>query len=149
MLTLQKIVSQVIESMVLHAKKKNIEIINAVLETVQVYADENMINSVIRNLVSNAVKFTETGGSVTINANTTDNGSIEISVSDTGVGMSEDQIKKLFTIGEKTGTIGTAGELSTGLGLLLCKEFVEKHNGKILVKSEIGKGSIFTVILPA
>jgi signal transduction histidine kinase len=107
-----------------------------------------MINSVIRNLVSNAVKFTETGGSVSITSNLNDNSGIEISVADTGIGMSEDQIKRLFTIGEKTGSIGTAGELSTGLGLLLCKEFVEKHNGKILVKSEIGKGSIFTVTLP-
>jgi PAS domain S-box-containing protein len=147
-LALRKIVLQEIESIILHAKKKNIEIKNMIPESIQVYADENMINSVIRNLISNAVKFTESGGSVIINSKTTDNGDIEISVTDTGLGMTEDEIKKLFKVGEKVGSKGTAGELSTGLGLMLCKEFVERLNGEISVKSELGKGSIFTVTLP-
>jgi PAS domain S-box-containing protein len=148
MLTLHKIVCQIIESSILHAKKKNINIINNVPFSIQLFADENMIKTVIRNLVSNAIKFTESGGCVTICAGPAVNGGIEISVSDTGVGMPEDLVKKLFKIGEKTGSTGTAGELSTGLGLLLCKEFVEKHNGQIQVESVLGKGSTFKVILP-
>jgi len=148
MLNLWKITSHVIDSTILHAKRKNIVIINMVPESAQIYADENMINTVVRNLVSNAIKFTEDGGSVTIKSGSTLNGGTQISVEDTGVGMTEIQLNKLFKIGEKVGALGTAGELSTGLGLLLCKEFVEKHNGEINVKSVLGKGSIFTVTLP-
>lgn len=148
-LNLQTIVSKQIESIILHAKKKNITILNAVPEQVQVFADDNMLSTIIRNLVSNAVKFTPAGGLVTIHSESLENGSKKISVTDTGIGMSEDQINKLFTIGEKIGSKGTEGELSTGLGLLICKEFVEIHKGEISVKSELGKGSIFTVTLPS
>jgi signal transduction histidine kinase len=148
LLNLWKITSRVIDSTSLHAKKKNIAIINLVPESAEIYADENMINTVIRNLISNAIKFTEEGGTVTIKSGSILNGGTQISVEDTGVGMTEVQLNKLFKIGEKVGALGTAGELSTGLGLLLCKEFVEKHNGEINVKSESGKGSTFTVTLP-
>ncbi len=145
---LHKIVSMEIESIILHSKNKFISIKNLVPDSAHIYADENMINSVLRNLIMNSIKFTEPGGCITVNSVPTNNGSVAFSVSDTGIGMSEDYIKKLFKIGEKIGSRGTAGELSTGLGLLLCKEFVDKHNGEIKVKSEEGVGSTFTVILP-
>jgi len=122
-------------------EQKGITIINKVSGNLQVYADERMINSVLLNLLSNAVKFTKREGIVTICAEKTDNQMIEISVNDTGIGMSINLVKKLFKVGEKVRTLGTEGELSTGLGLLLCKEFVEKQGGSIWVESEEGKGT--------
>jgi len=148
LLNLHYIVSKAIESSSLHAQKKFIKITNNVPETICVYADEHMLNSVIRNLISNAVKFTEINGNVTIIADNALIGSVQISVTDSGIGMSDVLIKKLFTIGEKIGSEGTAGELSTGLGLLICKEFVDKHNGSICVNSELGIGSTFTITIP-
>ncbi len=102
-----------------------------------------MISSVLRNLLSNAVKFTRKNGKVSCKARETESGMIEISVTDTGVGITADVVDKLFILGENVGTAGTDGEPSTGLGLLICKEFVEKHGGKIWVESEEGKGSTF------
>ena len=102
-----------------------------------------MIFSIIRNLLTNAVKFTDREGEVTIFAKTDNKGELILSVKDTGVGISKSNVKKLFRLDEQVKSIGTDGEPSTGLGLLLCKEFVEKHNGRIWVESEEGKGSIF------
>lgn len=112
-------------------------------------ADAEMIETVIRNLVSNAIKFTERGGTVEIFAE--DRGDvIEISVVDTGVGISEERIEHLFDIGEKyISTPGTEQEKGTGLGLILCKEFVEKNGGKIWAENNVGKGSTFRFTLPA
>jgi PAS domain S-box-containing protein len=129
--------------------QKGITIINEISGSVHAFADDKMINSVSLNLLSNAVKFTHRDGTVTIKAKKTKNNMIEISVNDTGVGMGKSDIEKLFKIGEKTGTKGTEGELSTGLGLLLCKEFVEKHGGQIWVESQENIGSTFYFTLPA
>jgi PAS domain S-box-containing protein len=128
--------------------QKGIAIINTVTGTVNAFIDEKMINSVILNLLCNAVKFTNKDGTITIKLNTTLEKMIEISVSDTGVGMQKSLLDKLFKLGEKKGRIGTDGELSTGLGLLLCKEFIEKHNGKIWAESEPNKGSSFHFTIP-
>jgi len=128
--------------------QKGITIINEVSETQYVYADKRMINSVLRNLLSNSVKFTSRGGSVTIRAKKTDNEMVEISVTDTGVGIPDNDVKRLFKIDEKVSSKGTEGETSTGLGLLLCKEFVEKHGGKIWVESKINNGSRFYFTTP-
>ncbi len=116
----------------------------------KIFADIDLIKTVLRNLVSNAIKFTFTGGVININAEENPE-YITISVSDNGVGIPPDDLKKLFSISEVLSTKGTANEKGTGLGLLLCKEFVEKHGGKIWVKSEVGKGSefIFTLPIPA
>ena len=149
LLNLQTIASQQIVSQILNAKKKNINIVNNVPEELNLTADANMLGTILRNLISNAVKFTVPGGMVTVNAESADNGTICFSVSDTGIGMSPDLVSKLFKIGEKVGAQGTAGEPSTGLGLLICKDFVEKHKGTICVHSEMGIGSVFTIILPA
>jgi signal transduction histidine kinase len=130
-------------------EQKGITIINKVSSEVKVCADERMINSVLLNLISNAVKFTNRNGKVTISANNTEEQMIEVYVSDTGIGMPKSSVEKLFNVGEKIRSVGTDGELSTGLGLILCKEFVEKHGGKIWAESEQGMGSSFYFSIPS
>ncbi|NQU55927.1 MAG: hypothetical protein HQ513_01750 [Rhodospirillales bacterium] len=126
---------------------KDVAVENKVAEDVLAFADAHMVDTVIRNLVNNAIKFTGAQGTVTIDGRNTD-GACEISVSDTGVGMTPTQIDKLFSIGDKNSTKGTGGEAGTGLGLLLCKDLLEKCNGSMTVESKPGKGSTFTVTLP-
>jgi PAS domain S-box-containing protein len=130
------------------SKKKQINLDISINHQIYIHADEHMFESVIRNLVSNALKFTNVGGKVSISAVNKSNNSVEIKVIDTGIGMLPELQNKLFLINEKTSRQGTEGELSTGLGLLLCKEFIEKHGGKIRVESEEGKGSTFGFMLP-
>jgi len=130
-----------------NAKKKNIVISADIPEHLQVFADINMITTVIRNLLSNAIKFTYEKGSIKISAQDTGK-FIEITVADTGVGIEPEDIKKLFRIDADFSTPGTANEKGTGLGLILCKEFIAKNNGDIRVESEIGKGSRFIISLP-
>lgn len=113
-----------------------------------VFADVHMFETIVRNLVSNAIKFTMPGGKVVVSAGHTDNQDTKISITDTGIGMSAELTNRLFHLSEKTSRPGTEGEPSTGLGLLLCKEFIEKHGGRIHVVSEIGKGSTFTLTFP-
>jgi signal transduction histidine kinase len=107
-----------------------------------------MLQTTIRNLVSNAVKFTPKGGTIRILATSAGHNEIHLSVKDTGIGMSSSLIEGLFRIDGLSSRRGTEGEPSTGLGLLLCKEFIEKHGGKIRVESEEGKGSTFSFTLP-
>ncbi|MCK9211235.1 MAG: PAS domain S-box protein [Ignavibacteriaceae bacterium] len=130
-ISLSEIISQNIDLINKRSEQKGIDIIFDVTKNQKVFADEAMLNSVLRNLLSNAVKFTSKGGRVIININETENELIEISIKDSGIGISEEIRKKLFMIGEKVRREGTEGEKSTGLGLLLCKEFVEKNGGKI------------------
>ncbi len=124
------------------AKTKDIRLISEVPEGISVYADPDMFNAVLRNLMSNAIKFTNPGGSVTITAREIDN-QVELGVKDSGVGMGEDVYEKLFRIDSSYTTPGTANEKGTGLGLILCREMVEKHNGEIRVESEIDSGTTF------
>jgi len=145
---LSDLITEVVETLKKRSEQKGIAIVNSVSNPVYAYADENMIKSVLLNLLSNSVKFTPRNGCVTITSDKTANEMNKISVSDTGIGMQMSEIDKLFKIGEKIGKIGTEGELSTGLGLLLCKEFVEKQGGQIFVESEKGKGSIFSFTIP-
>lgn len=126
---------------------KSIELKTNVDDSLTIVADKNMIRTILRNLITNAVKFTHKGGLVKVNAETNKT-FVEISVSDTGIGMSDETMAKLFRIDANLSTRGTDNEKGTGLGLFLCKEFVEKHNGKIWVESEEGKGSTFKVLLP-
>lgn len=128
------------------ARKKGIIIKEAIPEDIFVNADKSMIETIIRNLVSNALKFTFEGGVVLISAYISDN-KVCISVKDSGIGMSKDIVENLFKIDKQTTRKGTDNEPSTGLGLLLCKEFAEKHDGDICVESEEGKGSEFSIIL--
>jgi signal transduction histidine kinase/ligand-binding sensor domain-containing protein len=126
---------------------KNIELKSLVDDSLTIVADTNMIRTILRNLITNAVKFTHKGGQVMVNA-VTYNNQLEVAVSDTGIGMSGETMAKLFRIDGNLSTRGTENEKGTGLGLFLCKEFVEKHNGKIWVESEEGKGSTFKFLLP-
>ena len=130
------------------AKTKEIEIVLNIAEGLEIIADMNMLQIIIRNLVSNAIKFTPKGGKVNISAKLNKDNSVEISVKDNGIGMSQQLINDLFRIDIQTVRKGTEGELSTGLGLLLCKEFVEKHDGKIWIESIVGSGTTFNFSLP-
>ncbi len=145
---LSDLIAENVQVLKKRSEQKGISIINNVSDYFQVYADEKMISSVLLNLLSNAIKFTNRNGSVTICAKKTIDQSVEISVCDSGVGIGKNLIDKLFKVGEKVRTLGTEGELSTGLGLLLCKEFVEKQGGRIWVESEEGKGSTLSFTLP-
>jgi signal transduction histidine kinase len=129
------------------ATGKNIELKSYLTDNLIVSADRNMIKTIFRNLISNAIKFTHKNGKVEVKA-VRDNRHVEISVSDNGVGMTSNTKAKLFRIDGDLTTNGTEDEKGTGLGLFLCKEFVEKHGGKIWVESESGKGSTFKFILP-
>ena len=107
-----------------------------------------MLESVFRNLVFNAIKFTPRGGLITVSAKSLPDNSIEFSVTDNGIGMDDNIIANLFSIDAKPGRKGTENELSTGLGLVICKDLVEKHGGQLFVESNVGKGSVFRFTLP-
>ncbi len=139
----QKITAS-IEVLTESARKKEITIDYSLPEDITVYADSHMFETVIRNLVSNAIKFTPKSGEISVSATVTLDNNVNVKICDTGIGMNKELINKLFLINERTNRKGTEGELSTGLGLLLCKEFIEKHGGKICVESEEGKGSTFS-----
>ena len=129
------------------AVRKNIELKRFIPDELVIVADRDMIKTVLRNLISNAIKFTPKNGKVDVNA-LTNNNYVEITVSDNGIGMTKATMAKLFRIDANLSTRGTENEKGTGLGLFLCKEFVEKHGGKIRVESESGRGSTFIVSLP-
>jgi PAS domain S-box-containing protein len=109
-----------------------------------VECDINLMHTVMRNLISNALKFSFAGSTVEVGVADYDDDYICVSVRDFGTGISQENIAKLFRIDEKITSVGTNKESGTGLGLILCKEFVEKHNGKIWVESEVGKGTVFS-----
>ena len=129
------------------AKNKSIKLSLDVKEDFRLFADRNMITTVLRNLATNAVKFTHKNGAVDISASP-HAGYVQINVQDTGIGISPEGLKKLFILNEDTCRIGTENEFGTGLGLMLCKEFIDKHSGEILVESEVGKGTVFIIKLP-
>ena len=129
------------------ANKKKIKINISISEETKVYADNNILHAVIRNILSNAIKFTPTKGTISIEGEENDTNTI-ISITDTGIGMDAKILKSIFQLDVKSNRIGTDGEPSTGLGLILCKEFVEKHGGKIWVESEEEKGSTFHFSFP-
>lgn len=129
------------------AHSKKITIHNTIDKDLLVFVDYNMLSTILRNLISNAIKFTHKGKNIYINS-FIDDSKVTIEVKDEGVGIEKETIEKLFKPSENVVTYGTSGEKGSGLGLLLCKEFVEKHEGKIWVESEIGKGSSFTFSLP-
>jgi signal transduction histidine kinase len=146
-LGLYQICKTIIDTFYSIAGKKDITIHNEIPVGVIVYADINMLKIVLRNLISNAIKFTNSGGAINISAERIDS-DIVISVRDNGIGIKPDILKNLFDISKIKNSRGTAQETGTGLGLWLCKEFVEKHHGKIRVESEFGKGSEFKFTLP-
>jgi signal transduction histidine kinase len=129
------------------AKKKLITLQNNIHSDIYICCDIDMTKTVLRNLVSNAIKYTYSQGLVSINF-IERNSDAEISISDSGVGITTENIPNLFSIEKNISTLGTNNEKGTGLGLMLCKELVEKQGGKIWVESELGKGSTFKFSLP-
>lgn len=129
------------------AEKKCISIETAIQPEVYVFADNDMIRTVVRNLLSNAIKFTPDSGRITISASDYQE-FIKFDVIDTGIGINKDDYTKLFAVDKKHSTLGTANERGSGLGLNLCKEFIERNHGKLWFESEVGNGSTFSFTLP-
>ena len=146
-LLLEPIVVEIIDILKLNATIKNISLNHNPIEGIVVYADQNMLGTIIRNLISNAIKFTKPGGRIDIYAiQNLDH--VEVSISDNGIGMTEELSNKIFTFGLNMTAKGTANEPGSGLGLVLCKELVVKHGGNIWAESEEGCGSTFHFTLP-
>lgn len=145
-LDLKKILSGNLDLLKHAAEEKGISFKVDIPDNIGLNADSKMVQTIVRNLVSNAVKFTSSGGNIELKAVQNGNETI-ISVIDDGIGMSKETLEKIFHLNNETGRFGTAGEPSSGLGLLICKEFVEKHKGKLTAKSTVKKGSTFTVTL--
>ncbi|MEE4196750.1 MAG: PAS domain-containing sensor histidine kinase [Bacteroidales bacterium] len=148
LIDLQKIVQENIDLLSSNAQHKNIKIITEINENTIIYADQNMLHTIIRNLLSNAIKYTRDGGYVKLTHKIFPD-YIETFIEDSGIGIDQKNIMKLFRIDENYTSPGTQREKGTGLGLILCKEFVEKNGGKIKVKSKPGKGSIFSFTIPS
>ncbi|MRT93669.1 PAS domain-containing sensor histidine kinase [Ancylomarina sp. 16SWW S1-10-2] len=146
-LNLYNLVEASVSTYLLNADSKNISIVNQVQDELIISIDENTALTFIRNIMSNAIKFTPEGGRITIDSQLTKD-CVELHITDTGVGMSPKTIDNLFQIGKGISTDGTNCEKGTGLGLILCKEFIERNGGSISVKSEVNKGSEFIISLP-
>jgi PAS domain S-box-containing protein len=150
-------IKKVVDAFAILAANKSIHLTVNVDKRIKVFADSYMLQSVIRNLISNAIKFTYKDGSIVISASSNENGDTLFSVSDNGIGVEKDMVDKLFHIDTKVGRLGTEGESSSGIGLFLCKEFVDQHKGNIWVESDPdsdvlrdrgGKGSTFYFSIP-
>jgi len=142
------IINQNIELVNLKAREKKIKLTHTLSDDLSTYADVNMVDTVLRNLISNALKFTPSGGEINISAEKIGD-DIILTVSDSGVGMSQEVLNNLFSISHKHTSLGTHNEKGSGLGLILCKDMIAQNDGSITVESEIGKGSRFIVTLPS
>lgn len=141
------IAENVVNLMIANATRKNIKINQLIQLKTFAYCDMNMISSVLRNLLTNAIKFTHNGGEINITAY--DRGDyVEVNVDDNGMGIKQEDLSKLFRIDVHHTSIGTSREKGTGLGLILCREFIEKNGGRIWAESEINQGSSFKFTLP-
>jgi PAS domain S-box-containing protein len=146
-LDLRHIISEVIDFLISSARIKDITINHDMTEKIMIYADKNMLKTILQNLISNAVKFTRPGGNIKIyTISFSDH--LEITVSDNGVGLSKKVIRNLLAHQTNTPSAGTFSETGSGLGLVICREFIEKHGGKIWVESRVGKGSDFKFTFP-
>ncbi len=146
-LKLFEVTNNVISTLKLSATKKEIILNNNIEPQNSVFADEDCVKTILRNLVNNAIKYTNRGGSIVLSSKKIDD-FIETTVEDNGVGIRKDVLKNLFSITDKKSEAGTEEETGTGLGLILCKELVEKNGGKLKVESKLGKGSKFSFTLP-
>lgn len=147
-MTIYDMVQQNMKIIAINAQNKNVELINEIEEDLKVAADPNLLSTVLRNLISNAVKFSDRGGQVKVSSKIVHEKLVEFSVSDQGIGISKDDLQRLFRIDGNTKTIGESTEKGTGFGLILCKEFVEKQGGTISVDSVLNHGSTFKFTLP-
>ncbi|CAM3457723.1 PAS domain-containing sensor histidine kinase [Zobellia roscoffensis] len=144
---INQIINETLELCKTIAETKNITLNSSKVQVVEVYSDDKIIRTIVRNLVSNAIKFTKPGGNISLSTELRDI-YVEVTVSDDGVGMSPDTSQKLFGINTNMACVGTADEKGSGFGLVLCKEFVEKLGGKIWAESTLGEGSDFKFTIP-
>ncbi|PKL89296.1 MAG: hypothetical protein CVV23_06035 [Ignavibacteriae bacterium HGW-Ignavibacteriae-2] len=147
-LNLKTIVTISLYPLMITAAEKKIKIKNNIDDDFEIYADEKMLEATLRNLAANAIKYTNETGQIELNARLFDENTIEITVTDNGIGIGADLINNLFKIEKKISTPGTKNEQGTGLGLILCKEFVEKNGGTLKVESTLKKGSKFKFTVP-
>ncbi len=140
---------QIIDLFAEFTSSKQITVTNKVNENCYIYADEQMFETILRNILSNAIKFTRENGSILIHAQHNDKNINSISIEDNGIGMTEDELSNLFSIHKTVSSLGTNNEKGTGLGLMLCKEMLDINNGEIDVKSSKGKGTKFIIHLPS
>lgn len=147
-LDMAELVEDTLDLFVSKAEEKDIRLNHAIPQGMVAHADYNMVNTVIRNLVSNAMKFTDSGGKIELSAHPQNESFIEVAIADTGTGIKQDDLSKLFRIDVQYTHVGTAGEKGTGLGLSLCKDLVEKNGGTIWVESQVDKGTTFRFTLP-
>ena len=145
---LNPLVKETIEEIQQNAVLKEIVSINRVPKGASVFADPDMLSTMLRNLCSNAIKFTKPGGEIKVGYDLKPNRMRKVWVEDNGVGISKERIDTLFDVATNSSTRGTGQEGGTGLGLILCKEFMDKHNGDIQVQSTVGLGSTFTISFP-
>ena len=143
LIQIKEIVSNIFDVYTDVGKIKGINVTCSIDDSLMIFGDKNQIEFIIRNLVNNAIKFTNKDGFVTITAKSLPDENVEISVSDSGLGISAEMIDKLFSIGKKQGKNGTAGEKGNGLGLMLSYEFIKLNGAEIMVESILGKGSTF------
>jgi len=146
-INLSELVNTIIEIQSTNARNKNIKIVNSISDDIFVNADKNMILTVLRNLLSNAIKYTPKDGIIEVFFEQKDSFT-KVCVKDTGIGIPSKMLKNIFNVGEKTSRPGTEGEPSTGLGLVLCKEYIDKHKGEISVESEEHVGTTFCFTVP-
>ncbi|MBK7104807.1 MAG: PAS domain-containing sensor histidine kinase [Ignavibacteriae bacterium] len=144
---LKNYVEYIVEFFTPIAQKKNIVIVNNITNSCKAYADSDMIRTVLRNLITNAIKFTPQDGKVSIDS-LDKNNFFKITVSDSGCGLDKEHLNNLFRIDMNHKSTGTCNEEGTGLGLIICKEFIERNGGRISVKSKLGKGSMFSFTVP-
>jgi PAS domain S-box-containing protein len=142
-----QVIRNVVDLYSINAKNKNINLNLDLPEGLNVYFDKKMVSTVVRNLITNAIKFTPAWGSINVTVRN-EGAHVKVSVQDTGIGISNNNLQRLFNLTEYFSTQGTNNEGGTGLGLILCKEFVEKHGGKISIETELKKGSIFSFTIP-
>jgi PAS domain S-box-containing protein len=142
-ISLNRLIHRSIDPLQESARMKNIDLKLELAETYIISCDVKMTETIFRNLISNALKYTYSGGTVVVTAKPVNKEEIEVSVSDNGIGMNDEMMGKLFVMNGQVSRKGTDGESSSGLGLLICKEFVEKQEGKIRIESKEGKGSTF------
>lgn len=145
--TYGELIAPEMPTLLVQAENKNITIIDDIPESTPLKADPILVQSVFRNLITNAIKFTPTNGTIRLISNISDDGRLVFSIVDSGIGMDNQLLKHLFEFGPRSQRPGTNGESSNGLGLMICKEFVEKHGGRIWVESVVNKGSTFSFCL--
>ena len=147
-LSLSKAIAQNVDLLAVVARNKNIELRSEIDGEIRLSVDPQRLDTIVRNLISNAIKFTSPGGTVRITCQERDDGFVEVSVADSGVGIDDRRLSRLFHLNRSESSLGTEGERGTSLGLRICSDFVTKLGGEIWATSTVGVGSCFTFTLP-